>query len=145
MGRVCSGVGCVQGPLPPEPRAEGRACLQAESLWLLSSLVGAATSHGRGRDCPFWGPGRIDGWKAGSHGDEEQRGTETTLQKRCFVLASRPGATLAVGSVRAAFVGLPGHLLLRDPLGCPFTLRVAFLPLIGLGRRRLPRTACGDL
>lgn len=61
------------------------------------------------------------------------------------MLASQPGAALAVGSVRAAFVGLPGHLQLRDPLGCPFTQWVAFLPLIGLGRRRLPRTAHGDL
>lgn len=29
---------------------------QAESLWLMA----AATSH-RGRDCLFWGPGRMDG------------------------------------------------------------------------------------
>lgn len=76
---------------------------------------------------------------------KEQQGigrTKSTLQKSCFVLASQPGA--ALGRVRAAFVGLPAApgtpLAAHSPSSW-----VAFLPLIGLGRRRLPRTAWGDL
>lgn len=61
------------------------------------------------------------------------------------VLCADITAWSGTGSVRAAFVGLPGHLLLKDSLSCPFTRQVAFLPLIELGRRRLLRTACGDL
>lgn len=64
----------------------------------------------------------MDGRLDPTHGDEEQQGigrTESTLQKRCFVLASQPRAALPVGSVRAAFVGLPGRLLHEGPPWLP--------------------------
>lgn len=64
----------------------------------------------------------MDGRLDPTHGDEEQQGigrTESTLQKRCFVLASQPRAALPVGSARAAFVGLPGRLLHAGPPWLP--------------------------
>lgn len=132
----------MQGPLPTESLlawgggSKQGPCACWEAWWGLQLPQ-------QGEGCPL-GPWQ-DGWKAGSQ-HEEQQGmwrTRSTLQRRCFMLASQPRA--ALGSVRAgpALVGLPGWH--HGPPGCPLTRQVAFLPLIGLGRRRLPRTARGDL
>lgn len=78
MGRACSGVGCVQGPLPTEPKAEGRACLHEKGTASRVPLAaeqpdGCRHFPGQRERLPFLGSWK-DGWKAGPHGDEEQQG-----------------------------------------------------------------------